>query len=167
MRKLSDPARASLMAAARAELSASGFRFEPGWARTVSGSEEGMYGWVAMNYVLGALQTTATASGDRRATVGALDLGGSSLEATFGGASDGGGGGAEREREGDASGVQVSEVVLPGQRYTLQTHTLKRYGLNDAFDRSVAILLQKVRNSPLSLSLPLSLILCSMLPLVD
>lgn len=29
----------------------SGFRFQPQWARTITGAEEGMYGWVALNYL--------------------------------------------------------------------------------------------------------------------
>lgn len=30
-------------------------RFEPAWANTISGSDEGMYGWIAINYLRGML----------------------------------------------------------------------------------------------------------------
>jgi hypothetical protein len=33
----------------------SGFLFRPNWARTISGAQEGMYGWVALNYAQGLL----------------------------------------------------------------------------------------------------------------
>lgn len=46
-------------------LRASAFRFENGWARTISGDEEGAYGWLAANYL-------------KAAYYGALDLGGGS-----------------------------------------------------------------------------------------
>ena len=49
-------------------------------------------------------------------------------------------------RSGKGGAVEVSDITLPaGLQYRLQTHTLKRYGLNDAFDRSVAHLLHQVR----------------------
>ena len=49
-------------------------------------------------------------------------------------------------RSGSGGAVEVSDIILPaGLQYRLQTHTLRRYGLNDAFDRSVALLLHQVR----------------------
>ena len=51
-------------------------------------------------------------------------------------------------RSGNGGAVKVSDISLPaGLKYRLQTHTLRRYGLNDAFDRSVALLLHQVRFS--------------------
>ncbi len=58
-------------------------RFQPTWARIISGVQEGVYGWVALNYQEGHLQRAAAAPGSIRAadqTLAALDLGGSSLE---------------------------------------------------------------------------------------
>lgn len=40
--------------------------------------------------------------------------------------------------------VDVSPVRLFGQQFKLHTFTFKRYGLNDAFDQSVTLLLKKV-----------------------
>jgi hypothetical protein len=72
-------------------------RFESEWARTITGIEEGTYGWVALNYKTGALADATELAysnavwegsniaphdlkGHEMLTVGTLDLGGSSLE---------------------------------------------------------------------------------------
>ena len=85
------------------DVTTSNLRFEPGWARIISGSDEGAYGWVAMNYQMGTLLASGAAAAaaspssevvskgkgsldhhhakeDDAITIGALDLGGSSLE---------------------------------------------------------------------------------------
>jgi GDA1/CD39 (nucleoside phosphatase) family len=73
------------------------------WARVISGSDEGIYGWIALNYLTGHLALgSAHAAADAAAgngvsgqsgrlvasgwlpeTVGAIDLGGSSLEISY------------------------------------------------------------------------------------
>lgn len=47
-------------------------------ARVITGAEEGVYGWITVNYVLGHLE-----HGGPFPTVGALDLGGASTQVTF------------------------------------------------------------------------------------
>jgi apyrase len=47
-------------------------------ARVITGAEEGVYGWITANYVLGHLE-----HGGLFPTVGALDLGGASTQITF------------------------------------------------------------------------------------
>ena len=42
---------------------------------------------------------------------------------------------------GRTAGNAVRVTLPMGLRYSLQTHTLRRYGLNDAFDRSVTRLI--------------------------
>ena len=50
-------------------------RFEPGWARTITGADEGVYGWIALNYMTGHLaphpltapKSTGTASAGKTA----------------------------------------------------------------------------------------------------
>lgn len=45
-------------------LTTSGFDFSPGDARVLSGSEEGVWGWLAINYATGALQVSLTSAAD-------------------------------------------------------------------------------------------------------
>lgn len=51
---------------------------EPASVRAISGAEEGIFGWLSVNYLLGHLE-----HGGRFPTVGALDLGGASTQITF------------------------------------------------------------------------------------
>lgn len=54
--------------------------------KIISGTDEGLYGWVALNYAQGLLQQPHPKSGDvgpEVSTLGALDLGGSSLEVSW------------------------------------------------------------------------------------
>lgn len=47
-------------------------RFEPAWARIISGVDEGVYGWIALNYALGTLRL---ADGDGGQMAGGVDPG--------------------------------------------------------------------------------------------
>jgi len=61
------------------------FYFEHDFARVVSGEEEGIYGWTAINFLLGKLlpASTGTGTADANSSVGALDLGGASTQISF------------------------------------------------------------------------------------
>jgi hypothetical protein len=54
------------------------FMFERGFARVISGEEEGVYGWLTVNALKGTLINTPV-----EYTYGALDLGGASTQMTF------------------------------------------------------------------------------------
>ncbi|PSC71682.1 putative apyrase 7 [Micractinium conductrix] len=127
LRKLSEQQQAELLQVARRVLGGSAFRFQPPWARIISGTDEGVFGWVALNYLEGRLQAAAGGAAD---TLGALDLGGSSMEVTFA-----------------AGSVPWQEdavnATLLGTTHELYAHVHHHYGLNDAFDRGVTILLDR------------------------
>lgn len=95
------------------------------WVKTISGMEEAYYGWIALNYrtgVLGALP--------KKATFGALDLGGSSLQVTF----------ESNEQHNDTDlNLRIGRV-----NHHLSAYSLSGYGLNDAFDKSVVHLLRRL-----------------------
>ena len=71
-------AAADIVEDARALLRASGLRFQDEWARTITGDEESVYGWLVANY----LREGRLPHGDGRSasTYGAMDLGGGSTQ---------------------------------------------------------------------------------------
>eukprot|EP00249_Psilotum_nudum_P021279 c28047_g1_i2 orf=510-2687(-) len=95
------------------------------WVKVISGVEEAYYGWVALNYNLGRLGHVPPWS-----TFGALDLGGSSLQVTF----------ESEERLHSEYGLNLS---VGSTEHHLYAYSHPGFGLNDAFDRSVALLHQQ------------------------
>lgn len=103
------------------------------WVKAISGMEEGYYGWIALNYQTGTLGASAISMVP---TFGALDLGGSSLQVTF----------ESKEQVHNKTSLNLS---IGSSNHHLSAYSLSGYGLNDAFDKSVAYLLkgfQKVNN---------------------
>jgi len=121
MRRLDKEQQRVLLKECRKILDSSGFLFKPEWARVIQGIDEGVYGWVALNAQKELLGS--------QKTMGALDLGGSSLEVTF----DVGHG--ETVSKND-----FVEVNLGGKLYRLHTQSIPHAGLDDAFQRSVSLL---------------------------
>ncbi|CAL9041149.1 probable apyrase 6 isoform X2 [Musa acuminata AAA Group] len=66
-----------ILESCRKVLWSSGFQFQHDWAAVISGSDEGIYAWVAANYALGSL------GGEPKKTTGIFELGGASIQATF------------------------------------------------------------------------------------
>lgn len=135
---MKDRDRSFVLEEVRRVLSLSGFRFEPHWARVLTGLDEGVYGWIALNAVAKTLGT--------KRTLGALDLGGSSLEVTF--ALDDSSeeySRAESRKESMAETGSPSTVKLSflGIDHVLYSHSHRHFGLDDAFERSVSLLLKK------------------------
>ncbi|KAG0470089.1 hypothetical protein HPP92_016789 [Vanilla planifolia] len=88
--------------------------------------EEAYYGWLALNYHRGVMGSLST-----KGTFGSLDLGGSSLQVTF-----------ETEKPVyDGTGINLSLGMVS---HHLSAYSLPGYGLNDAFDKSVAQLIKKI-----------------------
>ena len=50
----SEAQQAALLGGCRGVLGRASFRFEPPWVRIISGADEGVYGWIALNYLEGA-----------------------------------------------------------------------------------------------------------------
>ncbi|XP_060241034.1 ectonucleoside triphosphate diphosphohydrolase 3 isoform X2 [Meriones unguiculatus] len=104
-------------------------------AQIISGQEEGVYGWITANYIMGNfLEKSLWHSWVHPHgvdTTGALDLGGASTQISFVA-------GGKMERNASDT-VQVS---LYGYTYTLYTHSFQCYGRNEAEKRFLALLLQ-------------------------
>lgn len=107
VRQLDEPERQAVLAAARAYLESTPFRV--GGVRAISGREEGVFGWVGVNYALGYL-----ARGGPFPTVGVLDLGGVSTQITF--------------VPLDFPRAEEAALELGGTTYRLYTHSYSGYG---------------------------------------
>ncbi|KAI4314620.1 hypothetical protein L6164_027508 [Bauhinia variegata] len=95
------------------------------WVKTISGTEEAYYGWIALNYYSRVL-----GSRPRKATYGALDLGGSSLQVTF-------------ENDQQLNSETTLYVKIGSVNHHLTAYSLAGYGLNEAFGKSVVHLFKK------------------------
>lgn len=104
-------------------LKSSPFLCQREWVKTITGTEEAYYGWIALNYQKQLLGATP-----REPTYGALDLGGSSLQVTF----------ESKEQNESSLNIRIGNVD-----YHLNAYSLNGYGLNDAFGKSVVHLLRK------------------------
>ncbi|KAM6169892.1 ectonucleoside triphosphate diphosphohydrolase 3 [Rhynchocyon petersi] len=107
-------------------------------AQIISGQEEGVYGWITANYLMGNFLEKNLwhmwVHPHGVETTGALDLGGASTQISF----------AVDERTGlNSSGIV--QVSLYGYVYTLYTHSFQCFGRNEAEKKFLAKLLQ---NSP-------------------
>ncbi|OUZ99159.1 Nucleoside phosphatase GDA1/CD39 [Macleaya cordata] len=115
-----------LMDKAWSILKKSSFMCRRDWIKIITGMEEAYYGWVALNYHMGMLGSIPA-----KATFGALDLGGSSLQVTF----------ETKELVHDDTSLNLSIGTI---NHHLSAYSLSGYGLNDAFDKSVVHLLKRL-----------------------
>jgi len=99
MRLLPEPEQDEILASVRSYFAS--LSFGETSARVISGEEEGIYGWIAVNYILGHLE-----HGGAFPTVGALDLGGASTQITY---------------------VPLDHPQLHGQAVTIGTNTYYLY----------------------------------------
>ncbi|XP_047329771.1 probable apyrase 7 [Impatiens glandulifera] len=125
VRRLSSPDSEWLLNTAWTILKGSSFMCQREWIKTISGMEEAYFGWIALNY-----HTENLGAVPRKATFGALDLGGSSLQVTF----------ESKDYVNNETSLRLS--IGPVSHH-LSAYSLSGYGLNDAFDKSVAHLLKK------------------------
>ncbi|KAL8257431.1 hypothetical protein R6Q59_029472 [Mikania micrantha] len=102
----------------------SSFVCEREWVKIISGTEEAYYGWIALNY-----HTHMLGANPEKQTYGALDLGGSSLQVTF-------------ESNDLANNETSLNLNIGPVNHHLSGYSLAGYGLNDAFDKSVAHLVK-------------------------
>eukprot|EP00878_Enallax_costatus_P029891 GHUV01032458.1.p1 GENE.GHUV01032458.1~~GHUV01032458.1.p1 ORF type:complete len:144 (+),score=46.03 GHUV01032458.1:860-1291(+) len=64
LRMLNNSSAGAILTEVRAVLASSGFSYQgAGSARVLSGRDEGLWGWVAVNYATGALQVSRTSAG--------------------------------------------------------------------------------------------------------
>ncbi|KAL6207642.1 hypothetical protein ACLB2K_018599 [Fragaria x ananassa] len=107
-------------------LKRSPFLCQRDWVRTISGLEEAYFGWIALNHHRGMF-----GAGPRKPTFGSLDLGGSSLQVTF-------------ESNEHVQQDTSLNITIGNVNHHLTAYSLAGYGLNDAFDKSVGRLFERL-----------------------
>ncbi|XP_067833359.1 ectonucleoside triphosphate diphosphohydrolase 3 [Heptranchias perlo] len=132
--QLQDPtASARILSAIDDYLRSSPFDFRG--AQIISGQEEGIYGWITANYLLGNLRQRQTWNLKKRIflvkTTGTLDLGGASTEIAF------------VPKESLLNVRSKAEITLYSYKYNIYTHSLVCYGRDEAEKRYWAKLIQK------------------------
>ncbi|XP_061572376.1 ectonucleoside triphosphate diphosphohydrolase 3 [Cololabis saira] len=121
-----------VLASLREYLSSLPFKFQN--ASIISGQEEGLYGWITVNYLMGKfleknlLNAYVRPNGEE--TVGSMDLGGASTQIAF----------AVQEQ---GSGPDYKEVKLYGYPYNIYTHSFLCYGKNEAEKRVLDKVVQR------------------------
>lgn len=98
------------------------FLYRKDWIRVLSGKEEAYYAWIALNFKMGILGNASNSS-----TLGLLDLGGSSLQVV-----------AEVDEIRNDEHIVVSKVG--NFQHHIVAYSLPAFGLNEAFERTVAML---------------------------
>jgi len=77
VRTMDPQASAQIMSSVRSTLKLSGFRFKDSWAQIIEGAQEGSFGWVTANYLLGNFENP------NAETTGVFEMGGESVQLTF------------------------------------------------------------------------------------
>ncbi|XP_047218121.1 ectonucleoside triphosphate diphosphohydrolase 3 isoform X2 [Girardinichthys multiradiatus] len=113
-----------VMTSLRDYLSGQNFHFHN--ASIITGQEEGLYGWITVNYLMGNFlernmwNTYVRPNGAE--TVGSMDLGGASTQIAF-------------QVQEQGQGPDYMLVKLYGYPYTVYTHSFLCYGKNEADKR--------------------------------
>lgn len=97
-------------------LAESEFLFEPEWATIITGEAEGINGWLATNYLLGAFDPSSPSTAH-----GVVEMGGASMQITFSPA-----------QPSPSSLSRLTRVSVSGVDYHLYTHSYLAYGLQEA-----------------------------------
>ncbi|KAM4633585.1 ectonucleoside triphosphate diphosphohydrolase 3 isoform 1-T2 [Polymixia lowei] len=107
-------------------------------ASIMTGEEEGLYGWITVNYLMGNFLEKNTWNAyvrpDGAKTVGSMDLGGASTQIAF-------------AVQDDARGSDFLQVKLYGYPYNVYTHSFLCYGKNEAEKRVQDAILKESANT--------------------
>ncbi|XP_045294320.1 ectonucleoside triphosphate diphosphohydrolase 1 isoform X6 [Leopardus geoffroyi] len=109
------------------------YHFDFHGARIITGQEEGAYGWITINYLLGKFTQKLSwlnlkpNGGNSQETYGALDLGGASTQITF-----------VPQNERIESPSNALHFRLYGKDYSVYTHSFLCYGKDQALRQKLA-----------------------------
>ncbi|XP_013361605.1 PREDICTED: ectonucleoside triphosphate diphosphohydrolase 1 isoform X3 [Chinchilla lanigera] len=108
----------------------SNYAFDFQGARILTGQEEGAYGWITVNYILGTFFQKSKWMGmfaSKKDTFGAMDLGGASTQITF----------VPKSHIIESPGSFL-QFRLYGDNYSVYTHSFLCYGQNEALQQKLA-----------------------------
>lgn len=115
------------------------FKFENGNCRILSGEEEGVFGWISVNEILGTLRSVYNDNSEIK-TFGSLDLGGGSLEITY----------YNNNLDNESSILENSySVPFLNINNNLYTHSYLHYGLNDFYTILLEYIIRKDKKNSL------------------
>nr|XP_021528589.1 ectonucleoside triphosphate diphosphohydrolase 1 isoform X4 [Aotus nancymaae] len=123
------------------ERSLSNYPFDFQGARIITGQEEGAYGWITINYLLGKFSqkprwfSIVPYKTDNQKTFGALDLGGASTQITF-----------VPQNQTIESTDNALKFRLYGKDYNIYTHSFLCYGKDQALWQKLAKDIQVASN---------------------
>ncbi|KAL0481942.1 apyrase [Acrasis kona] len=116
MRLITPDQQAAILDSIRKTFRESGFRFEDeGWARVITGQEEGAYGWVASNYLHDLIKKQV----DGTKTRAMMECGGASLQITF-----------VQPQDPPKNKININFPDI--NQYVLYTHSYLGYGQDQA-----------------------------------
>uniref|UniRef100_A0A3Q2YYY9 Ectonucleoside triphosphate diphosphohydrolase 3 n=1 Tax=Hippocampus comes TaxID=109280 RepID=A0A3Q2YYY9_HIPCM len=98
-------------------------------ASIITGQEEGLYGWITVNYLMGNFLEKWFLPG----TVGSMDLGGASTQIAF-------------AVDEELNGPDYMHIKLYGYPYNVYTHSFLCYGKNEAEKRVLDKVIQDINN---------------------
>lgn len=125
LRMVGETVKDQILASVCTELRSSGFLFRCEWATLLSGQEEGLYGWVTVNYLLESLYPPAT-----KAPVGVIDLGGGSVQVVFAG-----------------KGAGLKHMDFGGRTHDTYIKSHLGFGLDEARKRTMSLALERSNRS--------------------
>nr|XP_033496318.1 ectonucleoside triphosphate diphosphohydrolase 3 [Epinephelus lanceolatus] len=124
-----------ILASLRDYLSSLPFTFHN--ASIITGEEEGLYGWITVNYLMGNFLEkniwNTYVHPDGKETVGSMDLGGASTQIAF-------------AVPDELKGPDYMHVKLYGYPYNVYTHSFLCYGKNEAEKRVLDKIVQESSN---------------------
>lgn len=131
MRIISEERQNAILTQVRQTLNASQFRFEnpENWARVIGGDDEGAFGWITTNY----LKRILFRDNAEKLVVGALDLGGASLQITF--------------LPSETPKQDSYNLVLPNKNFQLYTHSFLSFGQDQTRRRLFEMAAEKAKTS--------------------
>ena len=137
MRKLSEEEQNQKIKVVRDTVKNSNFLFnEDDWIRVISGKDEGIYGWVSINYLKNILNVNNNAGKIIEKTFGVIECGGSSLEVTFL---------PETKTNSDFEN-NISNIQLGIISYSIYSHVYDYYGQDDSYEKLLKILIKDKNN---------------------